>query len=78
MLSDGEQAAVSSPKPLVAAEAAADQGIVIHTISLGGSFDVMDNIADETNGTKFSALNEEQLKESFSRLIGRFQTKIVD
>ena len=78
MLSDGQQAAVSRPEPLVAAEAAADQGIVIHTISLGGSFDVMDNIADETNGTKFSALNEEELKESFSRLIGRFRTKIVD
>lgn len=78
MLSDGNQAAVPRPAPSEAALAAADANIVIHTISFGGDFATMSGIATDTGGENFSALSEEELREAFSNLLGRFSISLVD
>lgn len=79
MLSDGQQAAVGSrPGPIVAAEAAANDDVTIHTISFGGNFGVMTNIANETAGSNFTAFSEDQLREAFGQLLGRFRVQLVD
>jgi len=78
MLSDGSQAAPGRPGPLVAAKAAAEEDITIHTISFGGDFGVMTNIANETGGANFTALSDDELREAFGSLLGRFRTQLVD
>ena len=78
MLSDGEQVADGRSGPMVAATAAKDAGITIHTIAFGRSLRVMENIANETGGATFAALSEQELKEAFSALLGRFRIQLVE
>ena len=78
MLSDGAQAAVSSPAPIVAAQDAAAAGVTIHTIAFGGNINVMGDIAVETGGTTVIARSEDELRDAFSKLLGRFRTQLVD
>ena len=79
MLSDGSQAAVPSrPAAMVAAQSASTEGVVIHTISFGGNFAVMDDIAQATGGSNFTASSEEELREAFGQLLGRFRVELVD
>ena len=78
MLSDGAQAAVPSPEPILAAEDAADANVTVHTIAFGTGVDVLGDIAKETGGSTFSALGEDELREAFASLLARFRTKLVD
>ena len=78
MLSDGHQVAAGRPEPLVAAQAAATAGVTVHTIAFGGNVTVMEDIADETGGSNFTALGEEELREAFRQLLGRFRVQLVD
>ena len=78
MLSDGNQVAKGRPAALVAAQAASAAGVTIHTISFGGNFGQMTAISNETGGSNFTALNEEELREAFGSLLGRFRTQLVD
>ena len=38
----------------------------------------MENIANETGGENFTALSEEELRQAFADLLGRFRTQLVD
>lgn len=78
MLSDGEQVAAGRPAPLVAAQAAAADGVTVHTISFGGNIGIMEDIADETGGSNFTALSEDELRDAFRQLLGRFRVQLVD
>jgi len=78
MLSDGQQVIANRPGPVVAANAAADDGITIHTISFGGNFGVMTSIADATGGSNFTALSQDELREAFASLLGRFRVQLVE
>lgn len=78
MLSDGSQALVNTSAPIVAARNASADGVLVHTISFGGNFGQMTSIADETGGSNFSALSEEELRKAFATLLGRFRTQLVD
>lgn len=78
MLSDGQQVIDNRPEPIVAADAAALDGITIHTISLGGDFGVMSSIADATGGSNFSALSQDELGDAFASLLGRFRVQLVE
>ena len=78
MLSDGNQAAVTRPDPLTVATTAQQNGVTVHTISFGGNINVMENIANETGGENFTALSEEELRQAFADLLGRFRTQLVD
>ena len=79
MLSDGSQSSVGArPGPLVAANTAVTDSVIIHTISFGGEFAVMNSIAETTGGSNFTALSQEQLVDAFSNLLGRFRVQLVD
>ena len=78
MLSDGSQAAVTRPDPIVAASAASQANIVIHTISFDGDLETMQDIADETGGATFAAASDDELREAFAQLLGRFRVQLVD
>lgn len=79
MLSDGQQAAVNSPRPVLAARDAARQNVTIHTIAFGSeSIDDLEDIASETGGSVFAAISEKELKEAFAKLLGRFRVQLVD
>ena len=78
MLSDGSQAAVSRPEPILAARAASQDNIVIHTISFDGDFETMQDIAAETGGATFAAASDDELREAFAQLLGRFRVQLVD
>jgi len=81
MLSDGRQLAVPSPAPIGAAEDAADANVTIHTISFSGTTAgerELQDIAKETKGTFFPAANEDQLRDAFEKLLGRFQVQLID
>ena len=78
MLSDGSQSAVSRPEPILAARAASQDNIVIHTISFDGDFATMQDIAAETGGATFAAASDDELREAFAQLLGRFRVQLVD
>ena len=79
MLSDGNQIGVTSrPSPSTAAQAAAAENVTIHAISFGGNFGEMQTVANEANGSYFTALSEEQLRDAFTALLGRFKVQLVD
>ena len=79
LLSDGDQAAVGNrPAPINAAYDAADAGVIVHSISFGGNIGVLSSIAEKAKGSNFTALNDDQLKEAFATLLGRFRTQLVD
>jgi len=78
MLSDGSQAAPGRSNPIIAAQAASDEDIKIHTISFGADLPVMENIANETGGQSFEAVSDDQLREAFAQLLGRFRIQLVD
>lgn len=77
MLSDGHQVA-PRPAPINAANNAAAADITVHTISFGGNFGVMTDIAEATGGSNFSALTSEELEEAFAALLSRFRVQLID
>ena len=69
---------MTRPDPLTVATTAQQNGVTVHTISFGGNINVMENIANETGGENFTALSEEELRQAFADLLGRFRTQLVD
>ena len=78
MLSDGQQAAVKRPAPIEAAQAASQANVTIHKISFDGNFGAMEDIAAETGGANFAAASDDELREAFDKLLGRFRVQLVD
>lgn len=78
LLSDGDQALVDSPAPINAVDFAMDRGILVHTIAFATDDRQLNEIADATGGAKYSAGNEEELREAFAQLLGRFRTQLVE
>ena len=79
LLSDGLQVTQDMrPDALVAAGTARNQSVTIHTISFGGNFGAMTDIANETGGLNFTAVDEDQLRDAFTNLLARFRVQLVD
>ena len=80
MLSDGDQAAVNRPDSINAAPDAVDAGVTIHTIAFGLTRynRELADIAEATGGASFEAASEEELKEAFAQLLGRFRVQLAD
>ena len=79
MLSDGDQATRNErPDVRVNARKANREDITIHTISFGGNFATMEDIAELTGGSNFTALSEDELKDAFASLLARFRVQLVD
>lgn len=78
LLSDGQQAIVDRPSPVRIARDASDENITVHTIAFASNVPDLVAIAEETGGTTFRAASDEELKEAFAALLGRFRTQLVD
>ena len=79
MLSDGSQGGgVDRPDPLLAAADAASAGITVHTIAFGETLTVMEDIAADAGGATFAAFSEQELRDAFANLLGRFRVQLVD
>lgn len=78
MLSDGSQAGVTRPNPLIAARSAANKDITVHTVAFGGGERSMRDIAVMGGGETFFAASELELKEAFGSLLSRFRVQLVD
>lgn len=77
LLSDGEHnSGRISPKDAV--KLAQEKGIKIYTIAVGDDFDpaVLHEIASETGGKSFAAVNEEELKEVYEQINAMESSKI--
>lgn len=75
LLGDGTSAA--TPALRAAAEAVAND-IRVHSISFGGSFGILEDVALAGEGMFFVALTEEELKEAFRAFLGNLKTQLVD
>ena len=78
LLSDGNQVINNRPSPAVAAQEASQAGVIVHTIAFGGNLGVLQQISDATGGSDFTALSEEDLKDAFAALLGKFTVDLVD
>ena len=61
----------TGPEPILAAEEAAGEGIVIFTITFGDGADIarMQAVADETGGNHYHAPTAAQLQEVFQQVV---------
>jgi len=78
LLSDGQQAAVETLPSIEGGILAAAEGIRVHTIAFATNANELNAIADETGGSKFFAESEDELREAFAQLLGKFRTQLVD
>lgn len=73
----GDGASASGPALRAAANAVAND-IRVHSISFGGSYGILEDVALAGEGMFFVALTEEELKEAFRAFLGNLKTQLVD